>query len=50
MASRNKWNKMVNSYVYGGHSLKEKKQKFKRLMFYNASMRRENNKIEEYDE
>lgn len=46
MASVNKMNKEKNSRSNHGFALKEKGLKMKRMLYYNASMRKENKKIE----
>lgn len=46
MASQNKKNKEKNCYSNHGFALKEKFMKIKRLLYFNSSMRRENNKID----
>lgn len=45
MASQNKKNKEKNCYSDHGFALKEKLMKIKGLLYFNSSMRRENNKI-----
>jgi len=47
MSSENKKKKMKNACSYHGFALKEHKTKLKRRLFYNASNRRIDNKIEE---
>lgn len=49
MASENKKKKEKNSNTNHGFALKEKLMKLKRLLFYNASKRKELKKIKEYE-
>lgn len=44
MASKNKLNKLKNSFMYKT-ALKNKQMRLKRIMFYTASERKENKKI-----
>jgi hypothetical protein len=44
MASENKKKKMKNSNSHHGFALKEKKMKLKRMLFFNASQRKQNNR------
>lgn len=45
MASENKKRKMKNAHSNHGFALKESTMKLKRLLFFNASNRRKNNKL-----
>jgi hypothetical protein len=47
MASENKKRKMKNAHSNRGFALKESLMKMKRMLFFNASNRRKNNKIDE---
>lgn len=47
MASENKKRKMKNAHSNRGFALKESLMKIKRSLFFNASNRRKNNKINE---
>jgi len=49
MASENKKRKEKNSNSNHGFSLKEKLMKLKRVLFYNASKRKELKKIQEWE-
>lgn len=46
MASENKKNKMKNCYGVHGFDLKISNMKIKRLLYFNPSNRRKNNKFE----
>ena len=45
MASKNKKAKMKNRYGNHGFDLEQSTMKLKRLLYFNASIRRKNNKI-----
>jgi len=47
MSAQNKKKKEKNAWSYHGFALKEHESKLKRLLYFNASQRRKNNKIEE---
>lgn len=49
MSSENKKKKEKNSNSNHGFALKEKLMKLKRMLFYNASTRKELKKIKEYE-